>query len=155
MIIFHDNLTAYFVRKYTTEKIKFQKISPGKCKSSNHWRIQGGGAPRRGPPPQQDQFLSFSHTFSPKSVRVRGWHPPNGSAPPPTENPGSATGNDERFIVYKKWLNSDKYKKILFVDTDVFCRDNPFKFMLPHNDDKLLIGQDIGTFGPNWWMRKQ
>ena len=97
MIIFHDNLTAYFVRKYTTEKIKFQKISPGKCKSSN----------------------------------------------------------DERFIVYKKWVNSDKYKKILFVDTDVFFRDNPFKFMLPHNDDKLLTGQDIGTFGPNWWMRKQ
>ena len=33
---------------------------------------------RRGahPPPQQDQFLSFSHTFSPKSVRVGGWCPP-------------------------------------------------------------------------------
>ena len=34
-----------------------------------------GGAPRR-PPPQQDQFLSFSHTFSLKSVRVGGWRPP-------------------------------------------------------------------------------
>ena len=28
------------------------------------------------PPPQQDQFLSFSHTFSLKSVHVRGWRPP-------------------------------------------------------------------------------
>ena len=43
----------------------------------------GGGAAARAPP-QQDQFLSFSHTFSPKSVRVGGWRPPTG-------NPGSAT----------------------------------------------------------------
>ena len=45
--------------------------------------IIGGsrGAPRH-VPPQQDQFLSFSHMFSPKSVRIRGWHPPNGSVPP-------------------------------------------------------------------------
>ena len=35
---------------------------------------------------QQDPFLSFSHTFSPKSVRVGGWcPPPNGSAPPQQE----------------------------------------------------------------------
>ena len=34
-----------------------------------------GAAPRR-PPPQQDQFLSFSHTFSLKSVRIGGWRPP-------------------------------------------------------------------------------
>ena len=27
-------------------------------------------------PPQQDPFLSFSHTFLPKSVRVGGWCPP-------------------------------------------------------------------------------
>ena len=28
------------------------------------------------PPPQQDPFLSFSHSFSLKSVHVRGWRPP-------------------------------------------------------------------------------
>ena len=33
-----------------------------------------GGAPRR--PPQQDQFLSFSHMFLLKSVRIGGWPPP-------------------------------------------------------------------------------
>ena len=43
--------------------------------------------------PQQDQFLSFSHTFLPKSVRIGGWCPPNGLAPPPMGNPGSATGS--------------------------------------------------------------
>ena len=45
------------------------------------------------PPPQQDpflSFLSFSHTFSPKSVRVGGWRPPTGRRPP-MGNPGSAT----------------------------------------------------------------
>ena len=41
----------------------------------------GGAAGTR--PPQQDPFLSFS----PKSVCVGGWRPP-----PPTGNPGSATG---------------------------------------------------------------
>ena len=58
-----------------------------------HWRIQGGAAgtcPPPPPPPQQDPFLLFSHTFSPKSVRIGGQHPPNGSAPP-MGNPGSAT----------------------------------------------------------------
>ena len=43
-----------------------------------HWRIQGGAAGTR--PPQQDQFLSFLHTFLPKSVRVGGWRPPNGKS---------------------------------------------------------------------------
>ena len=33
--------------------------------------------------PQQDQFLSFSHMFSPKSVCIRGQHPPMGWCPPP------------------------------------------------------------------------
>ena len=41
-----------------------------------------GGAPPAHAPPQQNQFLSFSHTFLPKSVPIGGWHPPNGSAPP-------------------------------------------------------------------------
>ena len=44
------------------------------------------------PPPQQDQFLSFSHMFLPKSVCIGGWHPPMGQhPPPPMGNPGSAT----------------------------------------------------------------
>ena len=59
--------------------------------SYRHWRIQGDplqthwwiqGGHHQCMPPQQDQFLLFSHTFSPKSVRVGGWHPSNGSVPP-------------------------------------------------------------------------
>ena len=57
------------------------------------------GAPpaRPNPPPEQDPFLSFSHTFLPKSACVRGQHPPDGSAPPPTGNPGSTTGLDKYY----------------------------------------------------------
>ena len=41
------------------------------------------GGHRRRMPPQQDQFLSFLHTFLLKSVRIRGWHPsPMGRHPP-------------------------------------------------------------------------
>ena len=36
----------------------------------------GGAAVHAPPPPQQDQFLSFSHTFLPKSVCIGGWRPP-------------------------------------------------------------------------------
>ena len=50
----------------------------------------GGAA--SAPPPKQDQFFSFLHTFLPKSVCVRGQHPPQWVSTPPTENPGSATG---------------------------------------------------------------
>ena len=50
--------------------------------SPDHWWIQGGPR-RRAPPPQQDQFLSFSHMFSPKSVRIRGWHPLQWFVAPP------------------------------------------------------------------------
>ena len=57
--------------------------------------IGGSRGRRQHAPPQQDQFLSFSHMFSPKSVRVGGWRPPTGwrPPPPPTGNPGSATGS--------------------------------------------------------------
>ena len=55
-----------------------------------HWRIQG--APPPPTPPQQDQFLSFLHTFLLKSVRIEGWRPPQRVSAPSTENPGSATG---------------------------------------------------------------
>ena len=40
---------------------------------NTHWRIQG--APPA-PPPQQDQFLSFSHMFLPKSIHIGGRRPP-------------------------------------------------------------------------------
>ena len=54
-----------------------------------HWRIQGGAAARA---PQQDQFLSFSHMFSLKSVCIGGWRPPpQWVGTPPMGNPGSAT----------------------------------------------------------------
>ena len=43
------------------------------------------GGRRRCAPPQQDQFLSFSHMFLLKSVCIGGWCPPNGSAPPQRE----------------------------------------------------------------------
>ena len=38
--------------------------------------IGGSGGRRRRAPSQQDQFLSFSHMFSLKSVCVGGWCPP-------------------------------------------------------------------------------
>ena len=41
-----------------------------------HWGIQGAPPAR---PPQQDSILSFSHIFSPKSVRVGGC-PPKGKS---------------------------------------------------------------------------
>ena len=78
----------------------------------------GGGGAYRAHAPLWDPIISFLHTFSLKSTsvggpcpplpcrtkffhfcthfqqkvpRVRGPHPPNGSTPPPTGNPGSAT----------------------------------------------------------------
>ena len=52
-----------------------------------HWRIWGGVSGAR---PLLDPILSFSHTFSPKSARVRGPCPLMGACPP-TGNPGSTT----------------------------------------------------------------
>ena len=52
------------------------------CWFGLNYALADPGGRRRHAPREQDQFLSFSHTFSPKSVCVRGWHPPNGSAPP-------------------------------------------------------------------------
>ena len=45
----------------------------------------GGSRGRRWRAPQRDPILSFSHTFLPKSTHVRGWHSPNGLAPPQRE----------------------------------------------------------------------
>ena len=52
----------------------------------NVYRIHLGGALPA--PPQQDQFLLFSHTFLPKSVCVGGQRPPppTGRRPPPPPN---------------------------------------------------------------------
>ena len=49
-----------------------------------HWWIWGV-PPVHAPPPQQDPFLSFSHMFLLKSVRIGGRHPSNGSVPPPPQ----------------------------------------------------------------------
>ena len=75
----------YEVSIWAGEQIKgkYQNGCYLKTISQNHWQIQG--APPAHAPPQQDQFLSFSHTFLPKSVCVGGWCPPNGSAPPQWE----------------------------------------------------------------------
>ena len=40
--------------------------------------VDPGGCRWHAPPPQQDPFLLFLHTFLPKSVRVRGQRPPMG-----------------------------------------------------------------------------
>ena len=75
----------------------------------------GGAA---GAPPQQDPFLLFSHTFSPKSVHVRGWRPPTGRRPPPppTGNPGSATEHHTITFLQKKkkLINSEVHNKCCF-----------------------------------------
>ena len=55
-----------------------------------------GGCRRRVPQPPPPRRINFFHfcMFSLKTVRVRGWCPRhNGSVPPPTGNPGSATEN--------------------------------------------------------------
>ena len=89
-----------------TEKmdVKMKELGPvgwggvGVCQARPlHWQNQGGTASTC--PPQQDQLLLFSHTFLPKSVRVRGWHPPMGRCPP-TGNPGSATALDPPMILF-------------------------------------------------------
>ena len=78
-ILEHLNFGEFFrsaVARYTlTYKVLLiikALADPGGCR----WRA----------PPQQDQFLSFSHTFLPKSVCVRGWcPPPMGQCPPQWE----------------------------------------------------------------------
>ena len=47
-----------------------------------HWRIQGGAA---GAPPMGSNSFIFAHVFAEK-------HPRRRLVPPPTGNPGSATG---------------------------------------------------------------
>ena len=57
------------------------------------------------PPPQRDPILSFLHMFSLKSACVGSWRPP-----PPTGNPGSATGIyiEEKNSLYQDKLTTDK-----------------------------------------------
>ena len=51
----------------------------------------GGGCPRLVPPygPKISQFHAVLGNFD----KIVCWHPPGGSAPPPTGNPGSAPDN--------------------------------------------------------------
>ena len=59
--------------------------------ASRCYALADPGGRRRRAPPQQDPFLSFLHTFSPKSVCIGGQRPPPTGGAPPTGNPGSAT----------------------------------------------------------------
>ena len=76
-----------------------------------HWRIQGGGA------------LLFSHTFSPKSVRIGGRCPPQRvSAPPTTGNPGSATAcHGIRNVLYGKITLQLRYIYLNYQGVTCIC----------------------------------
>ena len=49
--------------------------------------------------PLWDPILSFLHTFSLKSARVGGPHPPNGCTLPPMGNPGSTTDHEGKSLI--------------------------------------------------------
>ena len=62
---------------------------------------------RRCAPPQQDQFLLFSHIFSPKSVHIGDWHPSEWVGTPPMGNPGSATVMHQKLcpeVTFNKYM---------------------------------------------------
>ena len=46
------------------------------------------------PPPTSQKFLNFMQFFV-KFGKIICWRPPGGLAPPPTGNPGSASGMDD------------------------------------------------------------
>ena len=82
------SLTEWAILVQYTIQITHNKYGKRYRQTNSIGRSRGGTASA---PPQQDQFLSFSHTFSSKSVCFRGWHPPQWVGAPPTGNPGSAT----------------------------------------------------------------
>ena len=64
-------MTAMKMKVMCTKPLTYSLVDPG------------GALPVHAP--QQDPFLSYLHMFLLKSVCVKGWHPPNGSAPPQWE----------------------------------------------------------------------
>ena len=80
------------ILKPDLDMVKMTHHTKNKVSMSRHSKILARtiGGSRGGAtgacPPQQDQFLSFSHMFSPKCVCVRGWCPPaTGRRPPPPQ----------------------------------------------------------------------
>ena len=56
--------------------------------------IGGARGRRRRAPPLSVQILSFLHTNFLRRYHVGPWRPPTDWRPPPSGNPGSATGTD-------------------------------------------------------------
>ena len=75
------------------------------------------------PPPQQVQFLSFSHMFSPKSVRVGGRRPPTG-------NPGSAT--DCRFNFFRSFRTCYIFSRTMSLVSTFFFGTDAWKYLGMH-----------------------
>ena len=79
--------------KYTQKKNSklFTLLEFNVCGREKNKSIGGSGGVCQAHAPPWSQILSFLHKFLPKSAHVGGPNPPNGSTPPPTGNPGSAT----------------------------------------------------------------
>ena len=101
------------------------------------------------PPPQQDQFLSFSHTFLPKSIRVRGWHPPTGRRPPPPPPP-----NGKSWIRHWTYHSNSKGNHIFSRETSrdqnmedlifyILCKLRMFYEVVGHGINTLLHGMVV------------
>ena len=78
----HEGLQLPRIEIVSTMRTPFHDGRPGIAKmqlnsAPEHWRIWGLPAP-----PQQDQILSFSHSFLPKSAHVGRFAPP---PPPPPQ----------------------------------------------------------------------
>ena len=59
------------------------------------------------------------------------------------QNNSTRSGNDYRFYIYKNWLETHFYERILMVDIrDVFFWEDPFEYMKKHNKYKLFLSQD-------------
>lgn len=71
-----------------------------------------------------------------------------------TDVPVDFTVNDFRFIHYRKFLQSKRYKYVFLADiSDVYFWRNPFEYMRNNSkSSKLFLSKDEGTFGSNGWM---
>ena len=93
----------------------------------------GGGGRAGHMPPLWDPILSFSHTFSLKSVHVGGPCPPLMSAHPPTGNPGSATDCiNQMFLISTNRYTGSYFTRII----DQLEKLN--KLLFTHNRSKCL-----------------